>query len=237
MLRWPRPLDPLPTPDLFFLDERERGLVLAALDVARGRSPEQGERLDANLSRLARAADLIRNSPSTPQSWETSMSGAPDGSLLAQLCRVPIWDLDLNIPTKAVLGQAYLVAKINFFKAIAYTLQGVDGPADLVDRAYAEIAQSIYSKFAEELFLTIITDPTTAALVKRSAGRLMGSSVRRGSLRHERYGRRGCQRRRDRPVLDRHGDGEYDAREDGPDPVRPRIRRKQPAFRRVRKLP
>lgn len=166
-------MDPASVPDLFFLDERERALVLAALDVARAGSAEQGEILSANLSRLARAADLIRRSPADPRSWETSISGVADGSLLEQLCRVPSWDLDLHIPTKAVLGQAYLVAKINFFKAVAYALERVDGPADLLDRAHAEIAQSIYSKFAEELFLTIVTDPTTSPLVKRSAARLL----------------------------------------------------------------
>ena len=160
-------MDRAPASDLFFLDEHERTLVLAALDIVRAGSPEQGDILAANLALLAGAAELIRSSPSAPRSWAKSVRGTSDGSLLEQLCRVPSWDLDLHVPTKVVLGQAYLVAKINFFKAVAYALANVEGPADLLEGAHHEIAQSIYSKFAEELFLTIVTDPTTPALVKR----------------------------------------------------------------------
>lgn len=167
------PLLSAPPSDLFFLDDREREIVAEALAVVRAGSPAQADLLDANLARLARAADVIRRSPSAPRAWETSLSGATDGSLLQQLCRVPLWDIDLHIPTKAVLGQAYLVAKINFFKAVAYALDHVSAPASIRDRTQAEIAQSIYSKFAEELFLTIVTDPAAVPKVKHSAARLL----------------------------------------------------------------
>ncbi len=158
----------------FFLDERERALVEQGIRFVEEASPAQGELLADNLARLARAADLIRTSPSIARSWQTPQHPTFSGeSLLDLLCRVPDWDLDLHLPTKAVFGQAYLVAKINFFKALGYTLQGVGGPADLQDGAQNEVAQSIYSKLAEELFLSIVTDPSGERPVKvRAAGAL-----------------------------------------------------------------
>jgi hypothetical protein len=154
-------------PDWFFLDGRERLLVSEALAVVRAARPEQAEGLDANLHRLARTADLVRDTPSIA-SWDTHGRSSSGESLLELLCRVPDWDLDLHLPTKAVLGQAYLVAKINFFKALGYALEALDAPA-LEDAVLAEVGQSIYSKLAEELFVSIVTDPEGSREVKVKA--------------------------------------------------------------------
>ena len=61
------------------------------------------------------------------------------------------YDIDLHMPTKAVLGQAYLIAKINFMKALGYTLEALSAPRALQDGIESEVAQSIYTKLAEEL--------------------------------------------------------------------------------------
>ncbi len=87
------------------------------------------------------------------------------------MCRLPDYDLDLHVPTKVVLGQAYLVMKINFFKGLGYALEGTGAPGDLHDRIAFEAGQSIFSKLAEELFLAIITDPKGAQTVKVHAAR------------------------------------------------------------------
>jgi len=158
--------------ELYFLDEPERELVTTAIAFVRKSSAEHAAILTDNLDRLSRAADIIRQSPSIMRSLETrprsSFSGEP---LLDVLCRVPDYDLDLHIPTKAVFGQAFLIAKINFFKSLGYTLDAFDGPQDLQARVQHELGQSIYSKLAEELFISIVTDPRGARAVKMSAAK------------------------------------------------------------------
>lgn len=158
----------------FFLDERERHLVAAVLDAITRENADEAERLHDQLDRLARAADLVRATPSVVPAWSDRRGAARAAEpLIDLLCRVPDWDLDLHIPTKAVIGQAYLVAKINFFKALGYALVAHQGPADLIEGVRRELGQSVYSKLAEELFISIVTDPHGAREAKIEAARAL----------------------------------------------------------------
>ena len=158
----------------FFFDAAERALVAEVLEAITPTQPRQRDVLDGMLNRLRKAAELIRDSPSITASW-----GGGGGrtfsanSLIEQLCRVPDWDLDLHIPTKAVLGQAYLIAKINLLKALGYTLDIVPGGAEIRERVEREVAQSIYTKLAEELFISIVTDQAALPGVKMGAARFL----------------------------------------------------------------
>ena len=116
----------------------------------------------------------MRDTPSIAASWRVKGGRWFSGeSLIELLCRVPDYDLDLHIPTKAVLGQSYLIAKINFFKALRYALEPLNPPADLADGLVFELSQSIYSKLAEELFVSIVTDEEAPADVKVGAARFL----------------------------------------------------------------
>jgi len=158
--------------DLYFLDERERRLVLETLAFARRYDDEQRALVEGHLLRLGHVAELIRQSPRIGAGNDGEGHASLSGESLADLlCRVPSWDLDLHIPTKAVVGQAYLVAKINFLKGVGYALEALDGPTDLRESAEVEIAQSIHSKLAEELFLSLVTDPLGDREVKLTAAR------------------------------------------------------------------
>ena len=168
-----RVLGPHPS-DWFFFDDREGAVVAEVLAFVDEHDADEGRFLRANLERLGSAAAIIRESPSITTSWHSRLlphvSGEP---LIDLLCRVPDWDLELHIPTKAVLGQAYLVAKINFFKALGYALDTSGGDPRLSDALHHELGQSIYSKLAEELFVSIVTDPTGKRDVKTSAAKLL----------------------------------------------------------------
>lgn len=84
---------------------------------------------------------------------------------------MPEWDLDLHLPVRVIFGRAYLVAKINFLKSVAYGLEAAAAPAELRDRAEFELGQSIYSKLGEELFTSIVTDAGGERRVKLAAAR------------------------------------------------------------------
>jgi hypothetical protein len=159
--------------DREFLDPAERALVARALTAIDRKNAKQRIALEGMLSRLGRMAELVRESPSISSSWDDG-AGRPfsTGSLIEQLCRVPDYDLDLHIPTKAVLGQAYLIAKINLLKALRYNVEAADA-ADLGELIEAEVAQSIYTKLAEELFVSIVTDPSAPRRVKTGAARFL----------------------------------------------------------------
>ncbi|MEI8255724.1 MAG: hypothetical protein WCJ30_08640 [Deltaproteobacteria bacterium] len=156
--------------DWFFFDVREQTLVSSALEALRTARPALEQTLLAHLDRLQRLATVIHETPSIMAGWVTHpRTDSPAETLIDVLCRVPDYDVELHIPTKAVVGQAYLVAKINFLKALGYALEHVDGAVELRERADFEIGQSIYSKMAEELFVSILTDARLARRVRVSA--------------------------------------------------------------------
>jgi hypothetical protein len=150
----------------FFFDERERVTVRAALEILAARAPAEVKLAEEGLDRLGRAAALVVDCATTVRSKETSSE-----TLIDQLCRVPEWDLDLHVPTNALVGNAYLVMKINFFKGLGYALESSMAPPELLERVLAEAGQSIYSKLAEELFVAIVTDPAGRRNVKLHAAR------------------------------------------------------------------
>ena len=156
------------------MDAGERALVTRALEAVAQKSPKQCVVLEGMLSRLGRLAELVRDCPSVSSSWDDgAVRPFSTSSLTEQLCRVPDYDLDLHIPTKAVLGQAYLIAKINFLKALRYNVQAAAAPAEFCEKIEGEVAQSIYTKLAEELFVSIVTDPTSPTRVKKGAARFL----------------------------------------------------------------
>jgi hypothetical protein len=154
--------------DCFFFDEAEREAIARALLTIEECSPDEAALLHANLARLANTAAVIRDSPPIASSLPVrgSRSSFSSESLVDLLCRVPEYDFDLHIPTKAVLGQAFLVAKINFFKALNYALEAIGAARGDVE---LELGQSIYSKLAEELITSIVSDPLAEAPIRRAA--------------------------------------------------------------------
>jgi len=157
--------------DSFFFDASEKVTVQEALEALGMANSPQLEVIIGALDRLAKAADIVRTSPSVQRSFHGMLASSE--SLVELLCRLPDYDLDLHIPTKAVLGQAYLIAKINFFKGLGYALESALCSPELIERVQHEAGQSIYTKLAEELFLSIVTDPHGQPKVKARAARAL----------------------------------------------------------------
>lgn len=156
--------------ETFFLDEGEQAVVVDGLKALDDSGSPQAKFIQDAFERLGRAADLVRSCPSIQRSFRGRKEVSSE-TLVELLCRLPDYDLDLHVPTKAILGQAYLIAKINFFKGLGYALGEVGASGELLDRADFEAGQSIYTKLAEELFLSIVTDPHGKHAVKSRAAR------------------------------------------------------------------
>ncbi len=154
----------------FFFDASEREIVASSLAWVHATQPGREAALRANLNRLCALAVVIRDSPPIATSWR-AMRGDVEGreTLVDLLCRVPDYDVELHTPTLAVIGQAYLVAKINLFKALGYALAEAQGPAPLRTAMDRELAQSIYSKIVEELLTAIVTAPDVEPALKARA--------------------------------------------------------------------
>jgi hypothetical protein len=154
----------------FFLEEAEGERVKEALGLVGAANADEEALLRAVLGRLERTAGIVRDTPSMAAAWrERGGRNFSGESLVELLCRVPDYDLDLHIPTKAVLGQSYLIAKINFLKALSYALDALEAPVALAAGLSLDLGKAIYSKLAEELFVSIVTDDEAPDGVKQGA--------------------------------------------------------------------
>jgi hypothetical protein len=128
------------------------------------------ERMEGILVNIARALDYCP----VIQSSET-IGGRTRNveSLIEGLCTSDPAALDFILPTRVVLGQSLLHAKINFFKAIRYVLEEHGGADGLLAPLGDVIADALYCKLSEELLINCIANTANPAALRRRAARTL----------------------------------------------------------------
>lgn len=98
-------------------------------------------------------------------------------TLVENLCIRDIMDLALHIPTKAILGKGFSVAKINFFFMIYYVCrENMDGSiTEIVESISEMIYENVFIIMAEEVFLAIISDKEVPLHIRMNAGYMLAN--------------------------------------------------------------
>ena len=91
-------------------------------------------------------------------------------TLVENLCLHPGLNLLLNTPTKAVLGRAFTVAKMNFFILIYYLCTDQDGICQEKEELNKIVSLNVFSIMAEEVFISIISDKSIDRKIRQKAG-------------------------------------------------------------------
>jgi hypothetical protein len=156
---------------MFFFDAREKELVELVLEVI---GPDSGPAvaLVHALEWLGRVAGAVVDCPALTRSDHEQQTAEVD-ALGEELAAAADADLELKVPTKAVVGQAYLVAKINFIKAMESAAATAGAPRALMTRLRFELGQSIYSRMAEEIFFALVIDPASPRSTRGGAVRAL----------------------------------------------------------------
>ena len=94
-------------------------------------------------------------------------------SLLDKLCSKSIPDMILHLPTKAILGRAFTIAKINFFIMLWYIVKDKNEYVSFVDVLLSCIASNVFMLTAEEVYTSIIEDDTLARNIRHNAAYLL----------------------------------------------------------------
>ncbi|HKA91838.1 MAG TPA: hypothetical protein VKE22_29450 [Haliangiales bacterium] len=155
-----------------FLDERERDIVDRVLAAIGAASPARAESLARGLEWLGRGAGVVAACPAFTPLDRDQAAGAVE-RLVDLLAGVSEYDFELHVPTKAMLGQAYLVAKINFLRALESAAREVGAPADVLPALRAELGQSIYTRLGEDLIIAIVTDRANSRAARRRGAELL----------------------------------------------------------------
>jgi hypothetical protein len=155
------------------LDHHEIEIIEQALmEVARC-APDDAEVLHGLMDHLRQISGMIASQRNLRS--PTSLGGQPrsEQSLIDHLCALDGLSGDLVLPLKATLSRTYLLTKIMFLRGFvkATAAHETESPdlGRLTRELREELAQSIYTLLAEELFLALLRKRGISAQTKRRA--------------------------------------------------------------------
>ncbi|MGE0546237.1 MAG: hypothetical protein AB7O24_27330 [Kofleriaceae bacterium] len=154
------------------LDRHESELVDEALEAVESRSPADAAILLGLMSELKATSDLLERQ--RPLRRPTALGGEPrnETTLIDHLCTIDGLSGDLALPLKATLSRTYLLTKINFLRGFVKATSALRDMPNCQRMAHdlrEELAQSIYTLLAEELFLALLRKPDVSRRTKQRA--------------------------------------------------------------------
>lgn len=157
--------------EIVLFNQAEENLISAVASIL----SEMGRAGDVNTLENNRTAleELARSISLYPSILvEHTLAGASRSidSLIRNLCTTWVPDMILHIPTKAVLGRGFSIAKINFFIMLRYITREIERLSEFEDEILSHIAGNVSSLTAEEVFISIIEDMRIAEDVRFRAG-------------------------------------------------------------------
>jgi hypothetical protein len=113
-----------------------------------------------------------------PSILQTNIEGSQYKSLdnlLEMLCRDATIDEITNIPTKAVLGKGFLIAKVNFFYYLHYIAETIEELHKKIDTINNYVYNIIFTLMGEEVFISLIEDTHSSEIIRNRAGFLLAN--------------------------------------------------------------
>lgn len=130
-------------------------------------------KITRNREALEALSDSISMYPSILGSQSLGTASRSVETLIDTLVLKDMIDMLFNIPTKAILGQSYAIAKINFFFMLLYLCQESGEMQHLEKEIHRAVQNSIFSIMAEEVFIAIISDKRISSHIRSNAGYLL----------------------------------------------------------------
>ncbi len=152
------------------LDEPEKAVISGALELLREHDPDAARALEADLSRLNGMAAVANGFPSMLADVSSPKTKGPR-SLVSTLCQVDSGMSSFSLPIRAVMGDAFLVAKAQFFQAFRDQLRThlKVAPEGLVEAADREVAQTIHTMLLAELLWDLVRNRNLSLNVRQRA--------------------------------------------------------------------
>ncbi len=159
------------TVDLF--DHRELALVERAMNALASRVPADAEVLRKLIKQLQDTQALLEQTRALRN--PTSLGGEPRTvhTLIDHLIAIDGLAGDLALPLKATLSRTYLLTKINFLRGFVKATTALENSSPefhtFSHELREELAQSVYTLLAEELFLALLRKTDVSVATKRRA--------------------------------------------------------------------
>lgn len=150
------------------MDPAERELIERSVALLRPSDPDGAAEVEADLARIDGIAAVVNRFPSMLK--EDPRKPKKRASLVNTLCQIDSGMSSFNLPMRAVMSDAFLRAKVQFFQTLWAALrQKGDAPTDLLSRAQHEAAQTVHTMLVAELLWDMIRDQTVRLEARQRA--------------------------------------------------------------------
>lgn len=153
--------------DIVVLSAKEKILVDKIFETVKEISPETLEGLTDRLSDLERLAASIAHFPSLLQRQITPTEIQTQHTIVESLLKQKDGDKTLHLPTKAILGKGFLVAKYQFFASITKIAKQISNDANLYNDLSKETILIMFTLMTEEVYLSLLDDVTIPLDIRR----------------------------------------------------------------------
>ena len=124
------------------------------------------------LSELRRSISLY---PSILGKQSLGQASRSIETLVDTLCLQDTMDMEFHIPSKAILGQGYSLAKINYFYMLLYLVRELERQDSIEQELTQIISDNIFTIMAEKVFISIISDKDISLHIRSNAGYLLAN--------------------------------------------------------------
>jgi hypothetical protein len=152
----------------------------AALALIPSLNPVHTEQITTTMGQAAKSlpqvADVIASSPSFISRQRIGGRERDAETLVNRLCSSDQLCIEFSMPTSALLARSFLLAKVNFLKSVAYSLEDSGPEGEAAREALQDlVGEAIFLKLAEELLTALVSNPLNALPIRHCAARKLVS--------------------------------------------------------------
>ncbi len=154
--------------------ENERDILRLLSDILKKRNlSDELITIQRNERAMEDLASSISQYPSILGEQHLGKTTRSIETLVENLCVKDFNDILLHIPTKAILGKSFTIAKLNFFLMQHYLTKDVLKLERLTKEIQEIISENVFILMAEEVFLAIIADREISIHTRTNAAFLL----------------------------------------------------------------
>lgn len=162
--------------EIFSPDERQLVEdIKKALRACRAKTLERT--VQTCVDRLQHLASVMEDYPSLLKRQRLGGQARDSASLVEALSHTTLFTVDMILPMRAVIGQTYVMGRLNFFRLLHRVIREAltaHPDFDRFDRAIADcISRSIYARVVEALLTAIVSDETLDHSLRTKAARAL----------------------------------------------------------------
>ncbi|MBS7261661.1 MAG: hypothetical protein KIG91_08420 [Treponema sp.] len=147
--------------ELSLLSDRERTLINKFMPLVKEKDEERWKIFNERLHDLEQLAKAMSHFPSLLERHELAGGTRTPTILISSLIKhLDEGDATLQLPSKAILGKAFLVAKAHTLSSFSKFAKRMEGCEKLAQDMANETISAMFSLLAEDVYLNLIRDNT-----------------------------------------------------------------------------